>query len=252
MYLLFLDESGTAPNCPNPKKPYFTIGGAIIRAEDWQSIADKVQGFRTRHGLRGELKWRFFSPHNESTENPMLRKTPAERRELSAEYATMIAGSPLTIIACVTDVEAAFTYASVTNQRELYHFAYKPITERYQYFLQDAKGIGITIADHRGSSDDRMLRAHHDGLVAGRSRSASAYNRFVEGLLLQDSCHSVGIQIADFVTGAIHRAFSKGDARLATILKPKVRKNPSTGRVEGHGIVMHPRDRFRNELWRKV
>lgn len=250
MHLCFIDESGTPPSKPNPNQPYFTLGAVIIRDEDWHGIARVVRGFSTRHKLRGELKWRYFSPHNSSAENPMLGKSAEERKALSLELAGIVAKSPLTIIACVTDIGTAFEYASVSNQRELYHFAYKPLTERFQYFLQDSKSLGIIIADHRGRDDDRLLRAHHDTLIAKPGNTISGYNRLIEGLLLQDSCHSIGIQLADFVAGAIHRAYSTKDSDLAKIIRPRVRAK-TDGSVFGHGIVHHPRDRFRPDLERK-
>jgi hypothetical protein len=180
----------------------------------------------------------------------MLGKSAEERKALSLELAGIVAKSPLTIIACVTDIGTAFEYASVSNQRELYHFAYKPLTERFQYFLQDSKSLGIIIADHRGRDDDRLLRAHHDTLIAKPGNTISGYNRLIEGLLLQDSCHSIGIQLADFVAGAIHRAYSTKDSDLAKIIRPRVRAK-TDGSVFGHGIVHHPRDRFRPDLERK-
>lgn len=75
----------------------------------------------------------------------------------------------------------------------------------------------------------------------------SGYNRMIEGLLLQDSCHSIGIQVADFVAGAIHRAYSTEDAEIARILKPRIRTKKD-GTVQGHGIVHHPKDKFRTGL----
>jgi hypothetical protein len=250
MHLCFIDESGTPPSKPNPNQPYFTLGAVIIRDEDWQSIAKTIRGFCTRNKLRGELKWRYFSPHNSSADNPMLGKSAEQRKELSLEFAGIVAKSPLTIIACVTDIGAAFEYASVTNQRELYHFAYKPLTERFQYFLQDNKSMGIIIADHRGRDDDRLFRAHHDTLLAKAGNTVSGYSRLIEGLLLQDSCHSIGIQLADFVAGAIHRAYSTKDNDLAKSIRPRIRAK-ADGSVFGHGIVHHPRDRFRANLERK-
>ncbi|MGO4439881.1 DUF3800 domain-containing protein [Rhizobium sp. RAF56] len=250
MYLCFIDESGTPPSKPNANQPYFTLGAVIIRDEDWHDVAKIIRGFSTRHRLKGELKWRYFSPHNSSADNPMLGRSAEERKALSVELAEIIAKSPLTVIACVTDIGAAFEYASVTNQRELYHFAYKPLTERFQYFLQDNKGLGIIIADHRGRDDDRLFRAHHDTLIGKPGNTVSGYNRLIEGLLLQDSCHSIGIQLADFVAGAIHRAYSTKDADLATIIKARIRAKQN-GTVTGHGIVHHPRDRFRPGLERK-
>ncbi len=250
MHLCFIDESGTPPSKPNPKQPYFTLGAVVIDAERWHEIAKLIRGYSSRHGIKGELKWRYFSPHNQQQDNPLRTKTSAERKALGLELAGIIAKSPLTILACVTDIEAAFTYATVSSQRELYHFAYKPLTERFQYFLQDQKSLGIIIADHRGRDDDRLLRAHHDTLIAKTGNSISGYDKLIEGLFLQDSCHSIGIQLADFVAGAIHRAYSTGDNELATIIKPRLRRKPD-GNPLGHGIVHHPRDRFRSELRRR-
>ncbi len=244
MHLCFIDESGTPPSSPNTKRPYFTLGAVIIKDEEWRGVAAAIRGYCTRHKIRGELKWRYFSPHNSSSESPMLGKSAEERKKLSLEFAKIIADSPLTIAACVTDIEAAFQYASVKNQQELYHFSYKPLSERFQYFLQDNKSLGIIIADHRGRDNDRLFRAHHDSLLAKSGKAVSGYNRMIEGLLLQDSCHSIGIQLADFVAGAIHRAYSTEDAEIAKILKPRFRAKPD-GTVQGHGIVHHPKDKFR-------
>lgn len=228
-------------------RPYFTLGAVIINETDWRGIANDVQGFCTANGLRGELKWRYFSPHNSSAENPMLGKSSEQRKKLSLDFARLIAKSPLTIIACVTDIGAAFEYASVKDQQELYHFAYKPLSERFQYFLQDHKSLGVIIADHRGRDSDRLFRAHHSALTAGRGKTISGYDRFIEGLFLQDSCHSIGIQLADFAAGAIHRAYSAGDGVLAGILKARIRSK-SDGTIQGHGIIHHPKDRFRANL----
>lgn len=250
MHLCFVDESGTPPSKPNPDKPYFTLGAVIIEDRYWRSIADDVRGFMIRHQLRGELKWRFFSPHNSSAENPMLGRSAEQRKALSIEFAHIIAKSPLTIIACVTDVEAAFEYASITDQQQLYHFAYKPLSERFQYFLQDHKSLGITIADHRGRDNDRLFRAHHETLTGKQGKTNSGYDKFIEGLFLQDSCHSIGIQIADFAAGAIHRGYSTDDTEHASILRPRIRRK-ANGSIQGHGVVHHPKERFRVGLTRR-
>ncbi len=250
MHICFIDESGTPPSRPNSDSPYFTLGAVIIRDTDWRDIANDVQGLCTSNGLRGELKWRYFSPHNSSAENPMLGKSAEQRKKLSLAFARLIAKSKITIIACVTDIGAAFEYASVTNQQELYHFAYKPLSERFQYFLQDQKSLGIIVSDHRGRDNDRLFRAHHSSLTNSRGKAISGYDRFIEGLFLQDSCHSIGIQVADFVAGAIHRAYSTQDRDLAAILKPRIRQKPD-GTIQGHGIIHHPRDKFRSNLQRK-
>ena len=243
MYICFIDESGTPPNKPNSDKPYFTLGAAIIQASAWKKVSDRVMGFKIRNKLRGELKWRYFSPHNSSATNPMLDRPAEERKNLSLEFAHLVAGLQVSLLACVTDVPLAFRSESVNDQQSLYHFAYKPITERFEYFLQDAGSCGIVVADHRGRNDDRLLRAHHERLTDGRTSNSSRYDRFVEGLFLQDSEHSVGIQIADYVAGAVHRAYSIKDNQTASLLKGRFRKSPK-GKVLGYDIVHHPKSRF--------
>lgn len=248
LHFCFVDESGTPPGRPNPKKPYFTMGAAIVDCAKWGDLSNRIKGFKTRHGLRGELKWRYLSPHNDQEQNPFLRFDATQRRALGMELASIIAGSDLTIIACVVDVEAAFRYNAVTDQQTLYHFTYKPITERFQYFLQGVDDHGIIVADHRGGDSDKLLRAHHAALTTSHKSTRSGYSRLVEGLFLQDSDHSVGIQVADFVAGAIHRAYSTRDSGHAAALKARIRKNHQ-GNVLGHGIVQHPKSGFRSRLW---
>ena len=251
MHLCFVDESGTPPSRPNPKKPYFTLGAAIIAADDWATVAGKVLGYKLRHKLRGELKGRYFSPENTDKDNPMRTLNAAARKALSLDFAQLIASSPITIIASVTDVEVAFAYGSVADQQDLYHFAYKPITERFQYFLQDEDSRGIIVSDHRGRDSDKMLRAHHETLIEKRNSSRSSYDRLIEGLFLQDSCHSVGVQIADYVAGAIHRAYSTHNHEHAGIIRPRIRKSAS-GEIRGYGIVQHPKNGFRLGLGRRT
>lgn len=141
----------------------------------------------------------------------------------------------------------AFSFPSVGNQQQLYHFAYKPITERFQYFLQDQNSLGIIVADHRGRDSDKMLRAHHAALTSNPKATRSGYNRLIEGLFLQDSEHSVGIQIADFVAGSIHRAYAANDGSHATAIKGRIRSDEQ-GNVLGRGLVLHPKTSFRRGL----
>lgn len=249
MYLCFVDESGTPPSAPSAAHPYFTLAAAIIAAADWSSVAGKLLGFRLRHKLRGEMKWRYFSPRNSDVANPLATRTAEERKVLSLEFAHIIAASPVTIIACVTDVELAFSYGSVTCPQDLYHFAYRPITERFQYFLQDRQSYGIVVSDHRGRDSDRLFRAHHGHLIGQRSLMRTSYDRLIEGLFLQDSSHSVGIQIADYVAGAIHRAYNTADSAHATVLRRRFRADAS-GSIMGYGLVHHPKSGFRNGLGR--
>lgn len=242
MYFCFVDESGTAPSKPNLNKPYFTLGAVIINCADWPILHKNVHGFRVQNKIHGELKWRCFSPHNSDKGNPLLGKDAGERKALSRQFNQLLCKAPITIIASITDVDAAFQYNSVNGQQDLYHFAYKPITERFQYFLQEKKDLGIVVADHRSHDNDRLFRAHHQTLVGSNGKTISKYDRLIEGLFLQDSCMSIGIQVADYVAGAIHRAYAVGDGEYAAQLKKKIRNRD--GKFVGYGLIHHPNGTF--------
>ncbi|MHB1220303.1 MAG: DUF3800 domain-containing protein [Alphaproteobacteria bacterium] len=104
---------------------------------------------------------------------------------------------------------AAYEMDSINTQEDLYHGTYKPITERFQYYLQDesrlvgTKQFGIVVADHRGNQDDKRLRGHHQKLLHSTGGFTSEYKNLIEGLFLEPSNLSMGVQLADLVAGAV-------------------------------------------------
>ena len=110
-------------------------------------------------------------------------------------------------IACVASVETAFALLSIQAREDLYLGTYKPVSERFQYHLQDASKAnkrtehGIVVTDHRGAQDDHRFRLHHQKLLYSSGKSISSYRNLIEGLFVQPSNMSVGIQLADLVAG---------------------------------------------------
>ena len=158
--------------------------------------------------------------------------------------------SSLTTLACVCSAAAAYEMASINTQEDLYHGTFKPVTERFQYYLQDlsrtvgANQLGIIIADHRGQQDDKRLRGHHQKLLHSTGEFISRYDNLVEGLFLEPSNLSVGIQLADIIAGSIWRNFERQDSTWYDLIEPSIRRN-TTGSVEGHGIVKFPKTTWR-------
>jgi hypothetical protein len=251
MHLFFIDESGTPPKSGEDRSKYFVLGGIIIPEGVWQRIRDGMQGLKTRRRLRGEMKWRFFAPSNDDDRNPMRGLSQAERDDIRTElFRIMTAEKSVKFLATVVSAPAAYAMASVNSQDDIYHLAYKSITERFQYYLQDLgktfgrTEYGIVIADHRGRQDDTRLRGQHQKLLHSSGEFISQYRNLVEGLFLAPSHQSVGVQLADLVAGAVWRAYDKDDARWLDLLRPAFRTSPS-GAVEGWGIVKVPKAGWR-------
>jgi hypothetical protein len=154
MHLLFLDESGTPPRFGVEYPRRFVVGGMIIPETAWHAIRDGFQGLKIRHGIRGEVKWRFFSPSNDSDDNPMRKMSVAERNAVRADiYKMLRTTKSVKAIAAVISNEAAYAMQSISSQNDIYALAYKGVTERFQYYLQDTsrdraeKQYGLIVSD---------------------------------------------------------------------------------------------------------
>ena len=248
MHLLFLDESGTPPGPNKAKNKYFVIGGIVIPEGHWSRIRDALAGLKLREKLRGEIKWRYFAPGNDDPKNPMLKRSPADRDKIREEIYTKIICSDRSIkaIACVCCIEAAYQMPSITDRDALYQGTYKPVSERFQYHLQDLsrsvgrEEYGIIVADHRGLQDDTRFRLSHERMVNSSAEFTSTYKNIVESLFLQPSHYSVGIQLADMVAGAVWRKYEANDDKWYLKLQPAIRTS-KTGLVDGYGIVKYPK-----------
>ena len=248
MHLLFVDESGTPPNLTKRKNNYFVIGGIVVPEGQWHKLRDALKGLKLRYGIRGEVKWRYFSPDNDDERNPMRRMNSTERNAIRDEiFRKIICGErSLRAIACVCCIDAAYEMGSVNNRDDLYEGTYKPVSERFQYYLQDLsrdvgrQEYGIIVADHRGREDDKRFRMHHEKLLHSSGEFISTYGNVVESLFLQPSHFSVGIQLADMIAGAVWRNFEKNDSTWFNLLLGTFRCSKA-GVIDGYGLVKYPK-----------
>lgn len=247
MHILFIDESGglTPQGKQGPK--HFILGGLIIPEEVWPKLAGDLKRIKQSYGVTGEIKWRYFIAGNNKPENSLVRLTPAQRDAMRLElFQAMAKYKSLRIISIICDVQAAYRDTTIGNEDGLYHRAYKVLTERFQYFLQDMERTsgqkinGLIVCDNRNSREDTRLQQFHQTLVNSNNAFTSNYANMIEGLFIAPSHYSVGIQFADLVAGAIYRRIEAGDARFFDIIRPLIRSS-AEGRLEGFGLVKIPK-----------
>lgn len=247
MHLLFVDESGSPPKpTARSPKPYFVIAGVSMPDAQWPGISKELGELKARFSVRGEIKWRYFGTENNDERNSLRRLSKQERDDFRHQMIQILTQRKSTrIIACVASVSAAYATGYVKDPSHLYEYTYKPVTERFQYMLQDLSRIsgerhlGIVISDQRGPELDERLKKHHNKLLFSTSRNTTKYQDFVEGLFLTESHTSVGIQFADLVAGAIGRKFNSGDDRWFDEIEPAFRRSPD-GKIDGYGLVRFP------------
>jgi hypothetical protein len=247
MHLLFIDESGTPPKPDAAQQAYFVIAGLVIPEDRWAGIRDKLVGLKRAKGYHGELKWRFFAPNNHDEDNPMLGWQQETKNTFRDSVFKIITETKsCRVIACVSESTTSYSLPNIKSQSDLYFSTYKPVTERFQYFLQDltrASGsdtMGIIVADHRGKGDDENMRIQHERLVRETGKYRSNYANFIEGLFFAPSHLSIGVQLVDMVAGAIWRAQSYNDRKWYERLRPSFRQSPA-GEIDGWGLVRFPK-----------
>jgi hypothetical protein len=248
MHLCFVDESGSPPKNAKGKVKYFVIAGLIIPEAQWRDIAAAFEELKQKpkYKVRGEIKWRFFGANNADPKNTVKHLDQAKRDEFRADlYSIITRRKSVKIVACVASIKACYKTGYITSADDLYEYTYKPVTERFQYFLQDlsrASGEtmhGMMIADQRDKAQDDRLKRHHRKLLFSKAETVSIYENFIEGLFLTESHSSVGIQLADMVAGAIGRYHNSKDAKFYDLIKSSFRSGPG-GKISGYGWVKMP------------
>lgn len=247
MQLLFIDESGTAPNPKNAEEVgFFVLGGVVIPEEVWVKLAADLKRIKTTYKIDGEIKWRYFAGDKGKRTTP-LSHLPADQKEALRTdlYKALTAYKAVKIISVVANAPACYTKGYIKCADDIYWLAYKQLTERFQYMLQDLSRMighsvhGIVVCDNRGAQDDEQLRNLHATLMSSSVDNVSKYQNVIEGLFIAPSHLSVGIQFADLVAGAIFRKFKAGDDRFYNQVSQAIRTS-SSGQVFGYGIVKFP------------
>lgn len=253
MHLLFLDESGTPPKPERAAGKYFVIAGLIVPEGAWHAVARDFKQVKQRYRVTGEVKWRFFGPENNDPDNSVAHLNEAERHAFRRGlYAIISQRKSLKVIACVTSAEGAYSMPSIQCQDDIYHLAYKSVTERFQYSLQDLQRevgspqYGMVISDHRMNLDDQKLRRHHHDLIDGDGAYSSNYANIIETIQFSPSHFSPGLQLADMVAGAVSRAFQARDESHLALIRGAFRSDPKNPAIiDGYGLVKAPKGRFR-------
>jgi hypothetical protein len=246
MHLLFIDESGNPPPPGKAGPNNFVLGGVIIPEEIWPKLSADLKRLKKEYRVTGEIKWRYFIAGNRKPENSLIHLEPTKRDELRLQLFQALARyKSVKIISVIADIQRAYADPTIRDDSGLYQRAYKMLTERFQYFLQDLEREsgqrinGIIVCDHRNNHQDDRLRALHQKLVNSEGIFTSTYANLIEGLFVAPSHYSVGIQFSDLVAGAVYRKYESNDERFYELIKPLIRTS-NAGKIEGFGIVRIP------------
>jgi len=243
VHLFFIDESGSlSPIGKQGPEDKFVLGGIIISESIWFNIDTDLKQLRKKYNVTGEIKWRYFFAHKDKP-TPLSHLSPEPKEQFRTDLFSIIKQyKSIKIISAIADVNQCYQRSHINSDDDLYWFAYKRLTERFQYYLQDlsrevgGKMNGIVVCDHRERRQDKRLQNMHYKMMHGQETHISNFENILEGVFIVPSHFSTGIQLADMVAGSIYRWFAKNDDRYYKQIYSRIRKSPN-GKVEGYGIA---------------
>ena len=243
MYILFLDESG-GPAIPGPNSKtaenVFVFGGVILRSSEWKKVQSYLNRLKTKYSIPidQELKWgnliRRSGPAAGLTSDDILRFLG----DLAPAVKPFVTG----VATVVFKAEAAAQYPYIRNEDDIYNSGLRYCLQRFGNFFSDNPGIrdeAIVVGDHRDDKKDNRLRKHYEELVYLSRTFHGDLSRVIEGLFVQVSHFSIGVQLADFLVGSIYQLYEKGKPQYFDILKGWMRSK--NGTYMGYGLAEFPR-----------
>ncbi|MGC1878771.1 MAG: DUF3800 domain-containing protein [Rhabdochlamydiaceae bacterium] len=249
MHLFFIDDAGSISPGKKIANNHFVLGGLVIPEDQWHNLERDFSQITRSFKIEGEIKWRFFGQKKgrEDKENTLSHLTIVERDALRKRLLIAIAKyQSIKVIASVTHLPTIYQSSTIEDPEDIYFLTYKPLTEQFQYYLQDlsrkvgSKINGIVVCDHRNPAQDRDLRKKHAHLLNLDHFFKSRYDNLIEHLFLSPSHYSIGIQCADLISGAVFRRFEHCDERWYSLIESNFRKGEN-GEIKGYGLVKIPK-----------
>ena len=243
--IAFLDESGV-PEIPSLARrrggidEVFCFGLCFSGIHYWQEMKEVYRDACVAFGvpLELELKWsnlmRKTGPASHMDDQAVHAFVETVTRNLDPERFQGV---------CVSLwKDSIFTRKGyIHDAQDIYNVGVRFALQRLQNELDELHGQGtncptLLIADSRGGQDSRLRR-----FVKGIIEDGDLWVRFdrslVEGVLFQVSHYSVGIQLADFLAGAVFQKDARGNSTYFDLWKPLLRRKPGTDKVSGYGYV---------------
>ena len=228
MHLFFIDDSGTISPPEKISQKYFVLGGLVIPEDRWCILERQFSEICKNFDVNGEIKWRFFGQRRgrEDKENTLSHLNILERDNLrSTLLQVAINDESIKVIVIAIHLPTIYNSEQIKKPEKVHEYAHESLISSFQLYLQTQSQTvgtpinGIIISDHRNPFQDAAQRNLHMSLVNANNSSQKRYPNLIEGLFFAPSHHSIGIQFADLISGAVFRYYEHNDDRWYRLLR---------------------------------
>jgi hypothetical protein len=263
-YFAFSDESGEYNSHPTEnflrKTPFFVRGTLLIRADEWIRLQNAFIGIKHKLGypIDKEIKWSYLwsiYKHEKNHEPiPPNQDYSFLKGKKSSDILAFIDRS-LQLLNFLTFSKIILTitdnkYSSSLPIRTIYTFHLQEIMQRIEMEIQsEGTSLCVLFIDPISTKVDQLLRNSYNDLFS--KDEYINYKHIKDSLNLEYSHHSVGLQIADFISGCTIgwlKNFENSNELFKKYIFPNLRKNID-GEILGYGIREVPKNEIlRNNL----
>lgn len=259
-YFCFSDENGDYKRNMTAKQirrhPFYVRTTLLMNAGEWKKLNTDFRALKKKYGLpRGrEIKWSFLWSLRYYKK---LKKTIPEKRDFkfieAFDYHDLInfVSDCLRLIHGISEKKIIITFTkndvvAAINEKSLLSMHLQEHMQRIEMELKDEYGnLGVLFIDPISHEKNEMFREIYYELFENGDFIEN-YSFIKDSLNIENSHQSVGIQIADYMSGAFSAIlksdtgdYSLGIKMFNDSIKPYLRKY--RGNVFGAGIREVPR-----------
>jgi hypothetical protein len=270
VFFAYIDEAGSYEQARSQqfttRHPYFLKACVIIPAEQWKDlVAFQRRLLRKCTGSRfEELKWNHLWKLMRRERGDRIRLGRSEKflESVSFRDAEVYSKNFLSALAkfdakIVCTITPNIVFHDRVDKKNLEAMHLENLMQRIDMEVNDQapdSGLAVVFCDRLASSDqERDSRMLYRELII-RSDRFMKYSHLKDSICFVESCDSCGVQLADFVAGAIHgylRGFEQSERHYALRLYTQLRRSLHR-KCLGYGIVDVPRrQRSREHLLEK-
>ena len=260
-YFVFTDEAGTYQRHPSAahinKHPFYIRSNVLMSIDDYRQYQKDLQRISGEYEIPfdEEIKWsdlwtRARHPRNQLIANMSETRLKGYYRRIfetaAGKESTLFMFTATDIIGRTCDL----------NNDTIYRFHLQDAFQRVQMDMRSEDGFAVFVMDELNAETIRQIKAAcHAFTMQG---DFVQYKHLYQGVLIENSLYSPGIQLADYAAGIMNgylrgKIVSPGNYQFATdlyveFIKPRLRCYVN-GKIVGYGMVDIPKHtHFRGQL----
>lgn len=257
-YFAFSDENGSYKRLRSGKfilaHPFYIKTTIYFHSKDWKLLEKGYQELKVHYGLprHEEIKWSFartLQKHNEG--RTRIKKDDAcyFLRDYEPEKLRDFIIESLRLLLDLNYVRLIYT---ITDNRSCPRIADSKLLKMHlQETMQriemdmryDSENLCVIFVDPVSKEKDKSLRNAYSDLYL-RGDFIERYSHIKDSLNVEHSHHSVGIQMADFLAGAMYsklKDYPLGEKIYSEVIRRIIRRGPNKV-ITGYGIRVVPRN----------